>query len=115
MSKKAKSCVSVTTPDKSPYWMYTADQRGGLRPLLDPNLSGRQRQELPPVYVLNGAVYAIYTDLLLNTREFVPEGTLPYLMSKEHSVDVDYQQDLDFVEFLLWKNHSAHRENPEVS
>jgi CMP-N,N'-diacetyllegionaminic acid synthase len=114
-AENAGSCVSVTAPDKSPYWMYTTDQHGSLRPLLDPNLSGRQRQELPPVYVLNGAVYAIYTDLLLNTREFVPDGTVPYLMSKEHSVDVDYQLDLDFVELLLRKNQSAQSVNPEVS
>jgi CMP-N,N'-diacetyllegionaminic acid synthase len=104
MSKKAKSCVSVTTPDKSPYWMYTANRYGRLKPLLDSELSAKQRQDLPEVLVLNGAVYAIYTDFLLNSRNFVPDGTVSYIMSKEHSVDVDYQMDLDFVEFLLQKN-----------
>ena len=106
-SKNAKSCVSVTTPDKSPYWMYTTDHSGCLSPLLDTELTAKQRQELPLVYVLNGAIYAIRTDILLNTRNFVPDGTVPYLMSKEHSVDVDYQMDLDFVEFLLQKNRNT--------
>ena len=54
--------------------------------------------------MLNGAVYAIHTDFLITTRNFVPNGTVPYVMSKEHSVDIDYQLDLDFVEFLLQKN-----------
>lgn len=102
-AKKARSCVSVTTPDKSPYWMYTTSRYGRLKTLLDNELAAKQRQELPEVYVLNGAVYAICTDYLMNTRNFVPDGTVPYVMSKEHSVDVDYQIDLELVEFLLEK------------
>jgi len=106
-SKNAKSCVSVTTPEKSPYWMYTVNSFNRMNPLLDKKLAAKQRQELPPVYVLNGAIYAIYSDVLLNTRSFVPDGTVPFMMDKEHSVDVDYQLDLDFVEFLLHKKSGA--------
>jgi N-acylneuraminate cytidylyltransferase len=102
-SKNAKSCVSVTTPDKSPYWMYVVNGYNRLNPLLDKKLAAKQRQELPQVYVLNGAIYAICTEVLLNTRNFVPHGTVPFVMSKEHSIDVDYQLDLDFVEFLMQK------------
>ncbi|KPJ93287.1 MAG: acylneuraminate cytidylyltransferase [Gammaproteobacteria bacterium SG8_11] len=101
LSKNAKSCVSVTTPDKSPYWMYTVNGYDRLKPLLDKELAAKQRQELPQVYVLNGAIYAIFTEVLLNTRNFVPDSTVPFIMSKEHSIDVDYQLDLDFVEFIM--------------
>ena len=104
LTKSAKSCVSVTQPHKSPYWMYAVNGSGRLKPLLNRVLAAKQRQELPEVYVLNGAIYAIDTEYLLNTRVFVPDGTVPYIMAKEHSVDVDYQLDLDFVEFLLHKN-----------
>jgi N-acylneuraminate cytidylyltransferase len=103
LSKNAKSCVSVTVPDKSPYWMYIINGYNRLKPLLDKKLAAKQRQNLPQVYVLNGAIYAICTDVLLNTRNFVPDGTVPFIMSKEHSVDVDYQLDLEFVEFLMQK------------
>jgi len=102
-AKNARSCVSVTTPDKSPYWMYTINGHSRIKPLLDKKLSGKQRQELPSVYVLNGAIYALCTELLINTRNFVPDGTVPFVMSKEHSIDVDYQLDLEFVEFLMQK------------
>lgn len=106
----ARSCVSVTTPDKSPYWMYTTNRAGHLKPLLDSENAAKQRQQLPQVYVLNGAVYAIYTDHLINTRNFVPDGTVPYLMTKEHSVDIDYQLDLDFAEFLLDKERLSRQD-----
>ena len=104
LSEHAKSCVTVTTPDKSPYWMYTTNRHGRLIPLLDVDLTDKQRQQLPVSYVLNGAVYAINTEFLLNARNFVPDGTVPSIMSKEHSVDIDYQLDFEFVEFLLQKD-----------
>jgi CMP-N,N'-diacetyllegionaminic acid synthase len=103
LSNNAKSCVSVTIPNKSPYWMYVVNGYQRLKPLLDKEFTAKQRQDLPDVYILNGAIYTIYTDILFNTRNFVPDGTVPFIMPKERSVDVDYQMDLDFVEFLLHK------------
>jgi N-acylneuraminate cytidylyltransferase len=101
VQNRAKSCVSVSEPNKSPYWMYTTNGRGRLRPLLSAKLAAKQRQELPPVHVLNGAIYVVDTEYLQNTRTFVADDTVPYVMSKEHSIDVDYDLDLKLVELLI--------------
>lgn len=109
LAKRAKGCVSVSVPDKSPYWMYTTNQHGRMRPLLNAELAAKQRQELPPVHVLNGAIYVINTDYLINTRNFVADDTVPYVMAKEHSVDVDYELDLNVVEFLMERKKAVNQ------
>lgn len=52
----ASSMVSVSEPEKHPYWMYRLGADQHLQTLIDvPPIS--RRQELPPVYAMNGALY----------------------------------------------------------
>lgn len=97
----APGCVSVCEPDKSPYWMYTVDERARLRPLLADASAGMRRQDLPPVQVLNGAVYVSRVDVLRQHRSFVVDGTLAYRMPRRRSVDIDTELDLKLTEWLL--------------
>ena len=100
-AKGAPACVSVTHPDKSPFWMYTLDGETRMTPILPPPEGFFRRQDLPQVYALNGAVYVAETEWLLKNRTFITEETLGCVMSKENSVDIDTEQDLAFCEFLL--------------
>jgi N-acylneuraminate cytidylyltransferase len=90
---EAPSCVSVTEPDKSPYWMYTLDARSRLVPLLPGQDFGR-RQQLPRVFALNGAVYVTSTRSLRAHRSFVTAETVGWQMPRARAVDID--DDLDF-------------------
>jgi len=101
--QRAPACVSVTIPDKSPYWMYTINEQGCIN-----NLIGNGsvplpmvRQQLPEVYVLNGAVYVAYVKWLLGTTSFLTPQTIPYIMPKERSLDIDNEMDINFASFLL--------------
>lgn len=90
----APACVSLTEPEKSPYIMYRVDEEGAMEPLFpDLSLIGR-RQELPPVYVPNGAVYVAETNWFRRTGTFYSRETHAYLMPRSRSVDVDYPTDL---------------------
>jgi N-acylneuraminate cytidylyltransferase len=101
----ATSCVSVTQPHTSPYWMYTRDARGRLRPLLPgPDIS--QRQHLPIVFALNGAVYVTRTDALRASRAFVTDQTLAWEMPGARSVDIDTALDLKLAAALLGDRQS---------
>ncbi len=95
----ANACVSVSEPDKSPYWMFFLDKQGHLQPLLQANkkLIAR-RQDLPKVYSLNGAIYLARWEWLLEHKTFVHDDTLAYPMPKERSLDIDSKND-----FLLFK------------
>lgn len=98
------ACVSVTPPDKSPYWMYTLDGEAKMAPLLPTPEGFFRRQDLPRVFALNGAVYVADTGWLVKNRTFITSDTLGFVMTREHSVDIDTERDLAFCEFLLRSN-----------
>ena len=97
------SSISLVEVDKSPYWMYKISPSGGMAPLLVRPEQILRRQDSPPVYVLNGAVYAVDCDWLKQNGSFVDENTVPYIMPKERSLDIDTIDDFAYFELLLNK------------
>lgn len=98
--RKANACVSVTEPDKSPYWTYLLNSEGKMRPLIKTGGTTARRQDLPKVYILNGAVYIAKSKWLEKERTFVTKETLGYFMPKERSLDIDTEIDFKFISFL---------------
>jgi CMP-N,N'-diacetyllegionaminic acid synthase len=101
LSQSANACVSVTEPDKSPYWMYVLDQQYKMKPLIEGDQRITRRQDMPLVAALNGAVYIAKSDWLINRKSFVSHETIAYLMPKNRSIDVDTEFDLQLIEFIL--------------
>lgn len=101
---QAPSCVTVTAPEKSPFWMFTLNRESRLSPLLPEPTGFSRRQDLPEVYALNGAVYVARTAWLLERRSFIGPETAGCIMSKEHSVDIDTEEDFALCEFRLSAN-----------
>ena len=99
--RSAPACVTVTEPAKSPYWMYQLDAGDRLVPLMDKGYTSQRRQDLPTVYVLNGAVYAVKAGWVEQHRTFLTPETVAYVMPHERSIDVDSEQDLTICELLL--------------
>lgn len=97
----ADTCVSVTPSAKSPAWMYQIDPAGRMRPLLEDRPTGRRRQDLPPVYVLNGAVYVARTPWLLAHDGFIAPNGVASVMPPERSVDIDTLLDFRLAELLM--------------
>jgi N-acylneuraminate cytidylyltransferase len=97
----APACVTVTEPAKSPYWMYRLDADDRLVPLMDKGYTSQRRQDLPTVYVLNGAVYAVRTGWVEQHQTFLTPETAAYIMPHERSLDVDTELDLEICELLL--------------
>ena len=60
-----------------------------------------RRQDMPPAYAINGAVYWIRPAVLRVYRTFLPPRTFPYLMPPERSLDVDEPWDLRLVRLLM--------------
>lgn len=91
---RAPACVSVTLAEQSPYWMYQLTEGERLQALL-PASTGTRRQDLPPVYLLNGAIYVARCDRLRRHRSFVGPDTVAYVMPAERSIDIDTADDLN--------------------
>jgi CMP-N,N'-diacetyllegionaminic acid synthase len=59
------------------------------------------RQYLPKVYRLNGAFYLTHADILKSKHTFLPEKTLPFIMPKERSVNLDNMMDIYLLETMV--------------
>ena len=91
----APACVSVVAAEQSPYWMYHVGPDAQLQPLLQTAHGASRRQDLPPVFVLNGAVYVARTDWLRQHKRFVGPETVAYPMPPERSIDIDTLDDFE--------------------
>ena len=104
----ASSCVSVCHPDKPPQWSYTREAGGALSAVLPAGEGEARRQDLPPVYAINGAVYVARVPWILEHESFVGPGTLGYVMPKERSIDIDDELDLVMAEAIEdWQRKAA--------
>jgi D-3-phosphoglycerate dehydrogenase / 2-oxoglutarate reductase len=69
-------------------------------PIREPKEMAR-RQDLPPVYIRNGAIYAVKRDVVMLQNSMSGSDCRPYIMPEERSVNVDSKLDLLLAEILL--------------
>ena len=83
-------------------------QDGKLVDFIKTNVDYIRRQDLPKVYRLNGAMYLAKTKVILNRKTWYTDNTLPYIMDRISSADIDDEMDFKYVEFLMsYKEHDA--------
>jgi N-acylneuraminate cytidylyltransferase len=97
----APVCVSVTEAEKTPYWMFTLAESDRMVPVMEHPDRSVNRQELPKIYVLNGAVYVAEIGWFKKARSFLTDETLGYVMPASRSVDIDTERDFLLAETLL--------------
>lgn len=99
----SSSCVSVSEPEKSPFWMYFLNESNQMKPVIDiPNRPSR-RQELPSIYALNGAVYVVKWKPFKKSKKFVTDDTIAHIMPKERAIDIDTELDFNIFKFFAAK------------
>ncbi len=97
---RAGLVMSVCEAQDNPYFnLVEADPQGHIR--LSKGAGGARRQDMPPVYALNGAIYVWQRQALAQaaTQGLWSVPAVPYVMPRWKSVDVD---DLDDFELALW-------------
>jgi N-acylneuraminate cytidylyltransferase len=104
---QAPACVSVARAEQSPYWMFRLGDASRLRPVLADQPVPPRRQELPPVYLINGAVYVAEVEWLRTHRTFVAPETVGYVMPTERSLDLDTEEDFDLLRIRLERAHGT--------
>jgi CMP-N,N'-diacetyllegionaminic acid synthase len=86
--------VTVVAAHTSPYWTFLLDGAGLLKPVVPASTPLLRRQDLPPTYELNGAVYVARVDWFLSHETFLAPGTRAFVMPSERSLDIDTALDL---------------------
>lgn len=105
----AEICASVCRSHDSPYVnMVEPDGASAFVRPCSPSMTRTQRrQDAPPVYAVNGAIYVVSRSVLAHVEnQFMIERYAAYEMPRERSVDIDAQQDFALAEWLLERRRS---------
>ncbi len=97
--KGMRALVSVSLVDDHPMLIRTIENNDMLKPLLSVNSTCR-RQDMPLFYRVNGAIYVNRIEELSLETSF-NDNTVPFVMKREHSIDIDDPTDLLVAEALL--------------
>tara|TARA_B110000977_G_C11049059_1_gene481646 strand:- start:429 stop:1145 length:717 start_codon:yes stop_codon:yes gene_type:complete len=88
MEKKAAAGISVIERSSgAAKWFLEKD--GYMKGLVDNEAPFQQRQNLPRVLSANGAIYIVKCDFFSQNLSLLPDCTVPYLMEREDSIDID--------------------------
>lgn len=96
--------ISVVEMLHSPFKAFQLNQSGELESLFDESFTNRRRQDLPRVMLPNGAIYTFLLSEFISHNGFPSNGSIPYIMGADVSVDVDTEEDFKKIESLLKDN-----------
>lgn len=102
-TKKAEAIVSVCENEHHPLWSNSLPADGSMRDFMRKEVKGKNRQELPPSYRLNGAIYLSTPAAIRKHKGFLHNGTYAYVMPQDRSVDIDHLIDFHLASLLLNK------------
>lgn len=109
IEKSADSVVSVCAAQVHPYLSKKIDENGQISDFLDvpvPEMY-RNRQNLPAAYALNGALYLVRTEILLEKHSLYGDSTLAYVMPPERSIDIDTQWDMHLARLIIGNKYNG--------
>jgi CMP-N,N'-diacetyllegionaminic acid synthase len=110
------SVMTVCQAEFPPFWMLTLEA-GRLVPFVN-NAADYfllERQQLPPVYRPNGAVYVTRRELLLTAGVVIGKHVGAVIMEAESSLDVDTPLDLQLLELVLADGERHRHKAAEVT
>ncbi|SFN30045.1 CMP-N,N'-diacetyllegionaminic acid synthase [Formivibrio citricus] len=99
---RASAVVSVCRAECThPAFMYRQKTDGRLEPFLKRQPTGLRRQDIEPLYFLEGTLYASRVDVLRARRSFYHDDTVAYEVPKWKSIEIDDIDDFTMVEALI--------------
>lgn len=100
-TKNLDMVVSVKETDSNPYYLCFEDDAQGMLHISKGDGLYTRRQDCPPVYEYNGAIYIINTASLkaMPLNKFTKR--VKYVMDREHSIDLDTMMDWMMAEYMI--------------
>lgn len=97
-NKNADSVISVCETSHPTFLYNTLKKGNSLHNFISKKDLHKQRQQAPQEYYVNGAIYIVKPS---KKYEFYGSKSYAYLMTKNHSVDINDLFDVTLAEFLL--------------
>ena len=101
--KRLHKMISVVEMTKNPFKSFVLDENGFLKVLFKNGSTNMRRQDLPKVYMPNGAMYVFSVSDFLREGTFPTNGSYPYIMNEKDSIDIDNENDWKIAENLKKK------------
>lgn len=101
----ADGLISVYKEESKILKAFIENKDGSLKGISNNDFPFMPRQELPSVYMSNGAIYIIRVSEFLKNSQLYTDRTISYEMSKEKSIDIDTLSDLTTAQTLLKSEH----------
>jgi CMP-N-acetylneuraminic acid synthetase len=95
--------VDNNHPMKMKKFLGEGGKQGQLIDYEKPPFENCPRQLLPPVFIVNGAIYASRRDVLMNENSFQGKYCLGYVMPPERSINIDTPYDFLIAELEIQK------------
>ncbi len=108
--KQAIAVVSVCETDHPIRWCGHIDEAGSLADFI-PKESAGARQNYQKDYRLNGAIYIVDVKELFKDSFLYREGSYAYVMSREHSLDIDTEYDFILAEYMIQRQCEVERKH----
>lgn len=99
-----KSVVSISEVNENPVLMRRVDEFGNMSKVLDLNSTVR-RQDMEKMYRVNGSIY-INSIKEINFNTSFNDNEVPFIMSKQNSVDIDEYVDLEVAKYYFRQRNS---------
>jgi N-acylneuraminate cytidylyltransferase/CMP-N,N'-diacetyllegionaminic acid synthase len=100
LKTNASIVETVCKVNHHPFWMVKL-KNDKLYPFIKTKKPCFYRQELPELYMLNGAVYVIKKQTLMKKKKIFSENTRAIIMEPERSIDIDNLFNFKIAEFLI--------------
>ena len=102
IDKKGDSVIAVT-PLSHPFeWSHTLDDDLSLTNFLKNDDLKKRSQDFPKRYIINGAIYIVRCDRLLESHSFFQQQkSFAYIMSRGDAIDIDSDDDIDEANYFF--------------
>jgi CMP-N,N'-diacetyllegionaminic acid synthase len=100
--RQASSLVSMCEVEVQPALYYVIEDTK-IKPLYSHGKKINNRQEVPRIYKVNGAIYLFTREFFHKSSGFIDEGTQIFLMDSACSIDIDSQSDFDAAGMVMQK------------
>jgi len=93
-SSACEAVISVSLADTHPYLIFRDSSDGYLEPWAANPSRVTRSQDYPPAYAINGALYLVKVDALVEQRTFIPKQTRAVLCTETvENIDIDTSLD----------------------
>ncbi len=103
-SSDATGLISVRKDDNKILKAFI-EKNGYIEGISNNKYPFMRRQDLPTVYMCNGAIYIIEVNSFTKNRSLFTDKTIRYEMDKIKSIDIDTQEDVDICSQIFTKDN----------